>query len=227
MPPSPRAFVLRHTRLRPVPGLEEIRLHLVDDVLTLWRAVHEESGDPEAPLPYWAIAWGGGLAIGRHLREHPGIVAGRRVLDLAAGSGLCGFAAALAGAASVTCADIDPHACAAIACNARANGVTVRIVCRDLLAGEPPDIDVILAGDCCYEGALASRVIPWLRRAEERGIEVIVGDPGRIHLPAEELVQVALYDVRTTSDLEDLQRRQGRVYRLRDAPGAGRERAAG
>src|SRR5207344_1121053 len=114
--------VLRHTRLRPVPGLEDLRLHLADEVLPLWHAVQVETGDPDASLPYWAFAWGGGLAIARYLRERPDAVAGRRVFDLASGSGLCAIAALQAGATEVAAADIDPFATAAIAVNARANG---------------------------------------------------------------------------------------------------------
>ena len=104
---STRAFVLRHTRVRPVPGLEEIRLHLAHEVLPLWHALQVETGDPEAALPYWAFAWGGGLAIARYLHEHPEAVAGRRVFDLASGSGLCAIAAMRAGAITATGVDID------------------------------------------------------------------------------------------------------------------------
>ena len=77
-----------------------------------------------------------------------------------------------------------------------------------------PDVDVILAGDCWYEARLARRVLPWLQRARDRGIDVLVGDPGRRYLPTHELVELATYDVRTTTELEDLERRQGRVYAL-------------
>src|ERR1700704_2245476 len=105
MAASPRAFVLPHSRLRPVPGLEEIRLHLADEVLPLWHAVQVETGDPDAALPYWAFAWSGGLAIGRYLREHADAVVGRRVFDLASGSGLCAIAAMRAGAAEATGTD--------------------------------------------------------------------------------------------------------------------------
>ena len=102
MAASPRAFVLRHTRLRPLAGLEDIRLHLADDVLPVWRALQVETNDAEAALPYWAAAWGGGLAIARHLADHPGTAAGRRVYDLASGSGLCAIAAARAGTTKYT-----------------------------------------------------------------------------------------------------------------------------
>src|SRR5436190_21170155 len=128
MAASARAFVLRHTRLRPVPGLEAIRLHLADDVLTLWHAVQVETDDPDAALPYWAFAWAGGLAIGRYLRDHPEAVAGRRVLDVASGSGLSAIAALRAGASSVAGADIDAFAATAIELNARANGGRVTAV---------------------------------------------------------------------------------------------------
>jgi predicted nicotinamide N-methyase len=57
--------------------------------------------------------------------------------------------------------------------------------------------------------------MPWLRRAQERGIDVLVGDPGRRYLPTEELMERAAYDVRTTTELEDLALKKGRVYALR------------
>ncbi len=212
---SARAFVLHHTRLRPVPGLAAVRLHLADEVLPLWHAVQLETDDPEAALPYWAFAWAGGLGLCRYLQEHAEAVAGRHVLDLASGSGLCAIVAAGAGALTVTGADIDAFSAAAMALNARANRQRISIVTRDLLDDQAPDVDVILAGDCWYEAALAERVLPWLREAHRRGIDVLVGDPGRRYLPTDALVELACYDVRTTTELEDLEQKEGRVYTLR------------
>jgi predicted nicotinamide N-methyase len=210
-----RAFVVRHTRLGPVPGLGGIRLHLASEVLPLWRAVQLETDDPDAALPYWAFAWAGGLAIGRYLRDHPETVAARRVFDFASGSGLCAIAAMGAGAAVAIGADVDAFAIAAIGLNARANGRRVAVVKRDVLDDDPPDTDVILAGDCWYDEALAGRVLPWLRRAARQGIEVVTGDPGRRYLPLDELEELASYDVQTTTELEDLEQKVGRVYALR------------
>jgi predicted nicotinamide N-methyase len=82
------------------------------------------------------------------------------------------------------------------------------------LADAPPDVDVLLAGDCWYEAELARRVLPWLRGAQAQGIEVLVGDPGRAYLPIGALIELAAYDVRTTSDVEDLAFTTARVYRL-------------
>ena len=225
MASSSRAFVLRHTRLRPVPALEEIRLHLADEVLPLWHAVQLATDDPDAALPYWAFAWGGGLAIARYLRDHPEAVAGRRVLDFASGSGLCAVAALKAGAASAAGVDIDPFSAAAISLNARANGVRATVIQRDILDEEVPDVDVILAGDVCYEVGLAERAVTWLERARATGVDVLLGDPGRRYLPTDDLVQLAEYEVRTTTELEDLDRKTGWVYAFR--AGTGGEPSAG
>jgi predicted nicotinamide N-methyase len=217
MAASRRAFILRHTRLRPVPGLEEIRLHLADEALRLWHAVQLETGDPDTALPYWAFAWGGGLAIAHYLRDQPEAVAGCRVFDLGSGSGLCVIAALLAGATEATANDIDPFAAEAIRLNAKANQLRVTVVRGDLLDEEPPDADVVLAGDCWYEATLAQRVTPWLRGALERGSRVLIGDPGRRYLPADELDELAVFEVRTTTELEDLALKQGRVFGLKRA----------
>jgi Predicted methyltransferase len=207
--------VLRHTRLQEVPGLPGIRLHLADDVLALWRATQDETGDADGPLPYWAFAWAGGLALARFLAEHPELVAGRRVLDLASGSGLCAIAAMSAGAAAVTAVDIDKFACAAIAINSRANRQRLTVVCGDLLDEEPPrDVDVILAGDCWYEQRFATRATAWLRRAARQGIDVRIGDPDRRYLPLDKVRRIATYEVRSTTDLEDMGRTQASVYEL-------------
>jgi predicted nicotinamide N-methyase len=122
-----------------------------------------------------------------------------------------------AGAAEATGVDIDAFAAAAIEINARANGRRVAVLRRDVLDEAPPDVDVVLAGDCWYEARLAERVLPWLQRCRDHGIEVLIGDPGRRYLPADELVELASYEVRTTTELEDLELKQGRVYALRPA----------
>jgi predicted nicotinamide N-methyase len=217
MTSAERAFVRRHTRLRPVPGLP-IRLHLADAEATreLWHDVQLATGDPDTPLPYWAFAWGGGLALATYLVDHPDAVAGRRVVDVASGSGLVAIAAGRAGASAVTAIDIDPFAVAAIPLNAKANGVAIAASRRDPIDDDPPDADVVLVGDACYDAGLAERLLPWLREARQRGSDVLLGDPGRRFLPVDDLVELARYDVRTTSELEDLALTTGRVYALPD-----------
>jgi predicted nicotinamide N-methyase len=215
---NPIAFVQRWTRLRPVPGADWIRLHLADDVMALWQATRIASGDPDEPIPFWGVAWGGGLAIARYLHDHPEAAAGRRVLDLGSGSGLCAIGASQAGAISVTAVDIDPFAIAAIQLNVRANRARVEVVAADLLDDDPPEVDLVLAGDCWYEELTAERATAWLHRAHERGREVLLGDPGRRYLRLDGLQELAAYEVRSTADLEDLGRTRAWVRTFTPGP---------
>ncbi|WP_155373574.1 class I SAM-dependent methyltransferase [Catellatospora vulcania] len=199
--------------LMPVPLVPEIRLHLAVDAIVWWARMEAEAGQALA-TPFWASAWAGGQGVARYVLDNPEVAHGRRVLDLAAGSGLVGIAAALAGAATVTANDIDPYAIAAVELNARANGVTVTGRQGDLLDGDGGDADLVLAGDVFYSDEMAERVMPFLRRAADRGARVLVGDPGRDYLPTTELALVATYDTGSALTFVDAQLHRVNVFQL-------------
>jgi len=209
-----RELVLRRTRLEVPPAVPELRLHLADDVTQTWEDLERELDDGQLPPPFWAFAWVGGQGLARHVLDTPGEVAGRRVLDLATGSGLCALAARRAGAAEVTGVDIDPLAEAAGALNAEVNDLHVAFSCADLLDGPPPPVDVLLAGDVCYDREMTDRVLPWLRAAAAAGVRVLLGDPGRHFLPGSGLERLAAVDVPTTVDLEGVRSKRVAVYAL-------------
>lgn len=212
--PDPAAFIAANTRVQPVPHAPEISLWLADEVTPIWRLTEEELGAMGLPPPFWAFAWAGGQALARWVLDHPQEVAGRRVLDFAAGSGLVGIAAARAGAAHVLCADIDPFCGAAVAANTALNGVVADFTATDLLAAPPPEVDVILAGDVCYEQPMAGDVLAWLAVARARGTRVLIGDPQRTYFPREGLDLLAEYEVPTTRELEDFAIKRTRVWAL-------------
>ena len=218
MIPDPGAFILANTRLQPVPHAPEISLWLADEVTPIWRLTEEELGKMGLPPPFWAFAWAGGQGLARWLLDNPAEVAGKRVLDLAAGSGLVGIAAIRAGAASALCADIDPFCAAAVALNAEANGVTLAFTDADLLDGAPPDVEVICAGDVFYEQPMAGRVLAWLTAAARRGTRVLVGDPLRTYFPKQGFDLLAEYAVPTTRELEDDAVKRTRVWTLSGQP---------
>ena len=201
------AFVLENSLLQPVPMVPEIRLHLADDAFRVWEAAEQHIGEgnaegTELPPPFWAFAWPGGQALARYVLDHPEVVAGRSVLDLGSGSGLAAIAAALAGASAVLASDVDPFAAAAIGLNAAANHVRVDVT-GDVLDGAGEDAAVILAADVWYQRELADRAITLLRRADDRGADVLVGDIGRAFLPRPMLRELAAYDVPVLAELEN------------------------
>jgi predicted nicotinamide N-methyase len=207
-------FIQTNTRLLPVPLVPEIRLHLAEESLAIWRQTEEELGRMNVPPPWWAFAWAGGQALARHVLDTPVLAAGRSVLDLGAGSGLTGIAALKAGAARVVAADTDPFALAAIALNAEVNEVALDATGEDLLAAAPARFDLILVGDLFYERALAERVLAFLEAALRLGAAVLVGDPRRSYFPRERFEQVVEYSVPVTRDLEDMEIKRTAVWRL-------------
>jgi len=213
---DPTAFVRVQTALVGPPLVPEIRLHLASAVTPLWRATEATLAARDVPPPYWAFAWPGGQALARYILDDPTVVCGRIVLDFAAGSGLAGIAAAMAGAAATTAADIDRFATAAIALNAAANGVTIGVISDDLI-DHPSAWDLVLAGDVCYEQPMAGRATIWLRQLAATGTEVLLGDPGRSYRPADGLVERARYRVPTSLDLETRTECETVVWRLMPA----------
>ena len=209
---DPEAFVRAHTLSGRAPLVPEIALHLASEITPIWQATEIWLAENNVEPPFWAFAWPGGQAIARHVLDHPALVAGRRVLDFAAGCGIAAIACARAGAEAVDAAEIDPLAAAAIRLNAAANGAAVAALAGDVV-GSACRWDLILCGDVCYEAPMTGHILPWLR-AMARSAEVWVADPGRAYLPREGLVQFAEYKVPTTTELEDRTERLAVLYRL-------------
>jgi predicted nicotinamide N-methyase len=210
---DPEGFIRAWTSVAAPPLAPELKLHLAGPVTPLWEATEKTLQETGLPPPYWAFAWPGGQAIARHVLDNPALVAGRRVLDFAAGSGIGGIAAAKAGAASVTASDLDDLALTAIRLNAALNDVVVETTILDLTLATQ-SADVILAGDVCYERPMTESVWPWLIRCARAGAAVLLADPGRAYLPKDGLAEVARYRVPTSMELEDRVERETIVYRV-------------
>lgn len=207
-----QAFVLANTALLAPPLVPEIRLHLATQSIALWEKTEEELERLGLPPPFWAFAWAGGQGLARFILDHPHIVAGQNVIDIASGSGLVAIAAMKAGASTVVANDIDDFAACAMALNAEANGVTVSPLGDDVI-GEAIAADVVLVGDLFYERDVASRLLAWLQQLQAIGKTVLIGDPGRSYLPIGALEEIARYDVPVTRELEDADIKRCTVWR--------------
>jgi len=211
-------FVRAHTEPADLAFVPELRLRLAAEAIPLWELMEQVTGSEGLPPPFWAFAWAGGQALARYVLDHPELVAGHTVLDLAAGSGLVALAAARAGASRVIANEIDEYADAAIALNTQLNDVAVERILGDLLAtpDDPatPVADVVLAGDVFYSREMATAMLAFLRRRHDRGALVLVGDPGRAYRPKEGFEQVAAYRVPVNRDVEDADLKAAAVLRM-------------
>ncbi len=207
------AFLRAHTAIARPPLVPEIALHLATEITPIWQATETWLSEQNIEPPFWAFAWPGGQATARLLLDEPARVAGKRVLDFAAGGGIAAIAAARAGAALVQAAEIDPLAIAAIRLNAALNEVMIQPLDADVV-GAPCRWDTVLAGDVCYEAPMTRHILPWLRGLAAAGAEVLLADPGRAYLPQSGLTRMAEYTVPTTRELEDRDHRRVVIWRL-------------
>ncbi|MGV1786302.1 MULTISPECIES: class I SAM-dependent methyltransferase [Agrobacterium] len=210
---DPERFILDNTGIMHPPHVPELRLHLATEAHELWLKTEEELEEIGLPPPFWAFAWAGGQGLARYVLDHPESVSGKRVLDFASGSGLVAIAAVKAGAAAVVAADIDPWTETAIRLNAALNGVAIDFTGRNLV-GTPVEADVLLAGDVFYDRAFADFLVPWFLELADRGVTVLVGDPGRAYLPKQRLYAEATYQVPVTRALEDSEVKKTTVWRF-------------
>ena len=208
--PDTEALVTSATEWAAVPFVPEVTLRTAAEPFGLW-----DRTERDAP-PFWAFPWAGGQGLARYVLDHPEAVAGRRVIDVASGSGLVAIAAAKAGARTVTAGDIDENALAAIALNAAANNtpqVTPRLV--DLATASPGDAEVILAADVFYQRDLAAVALRFLQAARRAGAQVLAADPSRAFVPRADLTAAATYEIPVLAVLEDTPVKTVTVYRLR------------
>ncbi len=213
-PFNPLAFIRDQTRLMPPPLLPEVLLYLATEITPLWQMTEDSLAQSNLPPPFWAVAWPGGQGMGRYVLDHPDLVRGKRVVDIASGSGIVAIAAMKAGARQALAIDIDPLALAAIKLNAEVNGVAV-----EACAGIPLDTahrkaDIILAGDICYQQAMSASLTRWLHLCVGADIPVLIADPGRAYVPENGLSALAQYTVPTSLDIEDQESRLVTVWQL-------------
>jgi predicted nicotinamide N-methyase len=188
------------------PLLPELALWLVAEHVDLNARCEELIAGGYAP--YWAFCWGSGQALARFVLDRPELVAGKRVVDFGAGSGVCAIAAALAGAASAVAVDLDSKALAFADRNAALSGVRIEVA-----AEVPARWDVLLASDVLYDET-ATR---WLGQAAAGGRAVFVSDPHRHGTRRLALAPLAEVEATTFPDV-DYPLRHAFVYKLPQAP---------
>lgn len=120
--------------------------------------------------PYWCFCWASGLALAQWILQHPELVAGKRVIDVGAGSGIVALAAKLAGARTVVACDLDPTALQACRANAELNQLELSY--SDDLFAEAQPYDLLFAADVLYDAAN----LPLLNRFPDFAKQIIIAD---------------------------------------------------
>lgn len=203
------AFFRRHTEPGRTLLVPEIVLQLARDPI----GIFQEAERIGALQPFWAFAWPGGQGLARWLLDNPEAIAGKKVLDVGAGTGISSIATMMAGARHVIANDTDPLACAAACLNAKLNGIAIEVCSNDLL-DDAPDADLILIGDLFYLPEIAARVSVFLATAARRGIPVIYADRTTGSRPQAPLALLAGYRAPLTPAMQIGYTEDCKVWRI-------------
>ncbi|KAL5016771.1 hypothetical protein ScPMuIL_006360 [Solemya velum] len=153
----------------------------------------------------------------RFILDNSGQFRGKRILDIGSGCGATAIACKMAGASYVVANDIDPVALKAASLNSNINQVGLDYSSGNLI-GTVVKCSVVLLGDMFYDEPFTKELIKWLRHLHDNGTSVFIGDPGRIALTRNPLLncltQVASYELPLSCQLENNGLRSAAVWKL-------------
>ncbi|TBW58773.1 methyltransferase [Marinobacter halodurans] len=180
-------------------GCPAISLYLFDPAVLEGPLSHDEAQAVVAEPAYWSFCWASGQVLAQYILDHPQTVAGRRVIDFGAGSGIVAIAAAKAGASQVVACDIDGDALAAVRANADANGVRVDLCDDWFRRGE--GFDVVTAADVLYDPENR----PLLAAFRKAAPRVLLADSRVRDLGDDHYVLQTVHEARTWPDLHEFE----------------------
>jgi len=154
-----------------------VRPRNADDLITEADYVKDER------LPYWADVWPSSMMLAERLLDEKG--AGRSLIELGCGSGLCACAAALSGF-EVLATDYYDDALRFTELNTRVNAgraVRARHIDWSAMPADVGTFDVVLAADVMYEPRYPAMVATAIDRLLAPGGHALLADPGRIAFP--------------------------------------------
>lgn len=154
-----------------------LRPRNADDLIT------EEDYVKDERLPYWADIWPSSMMLAERLLEEKG--AGRSLIELGCGSGLCACAAAIGGF-DVLATDYYDDALLFTELNARVNvgrAIRTRHVDWSAIPADVGGFDVLIAADVMYEPRYPAMVANAIDRLLAPGGYALIADPGRIAFP--------------------------------------------
>lgn len=157
-----------------LPDCQNLKLWLLDP-LPLQRPFSAQEVHTIEQYPaYWGFCWASGLALAQLLLKQPQLVAGKRVLDFGAGSGVIGIASLMAGAQEVIFCDIDEQALDACRANIDLNGwLNNNWWTLGELTDDPVDgLDMLIAADVLYDRAN----LPLLSLFQRHSQQVLIAD---------------------------------------------------
>lgn len=139
----------------------------------------ERAGISSATWPVFGVLWPAGIALAEEMNDFA--VAGKKILEVGCGIGLCSLVLQRRGA-DITASDYHPLAEEFLRFNSDLNGLPPIKFQTAPWAGPNPDLgrfDLIIGSDLLYERGQPALLASFLTHHTESASQVILTDPGR------------------------------------------------
>ena len=200
-------FPFIHLTPQSTPLVPDLKLWLVDANRLNDQLSYDEMMAILNEPAYWSFCWASGQVLAKWLLDNPDWVAGKRVLDFGAGSGVVAIAAKQAGAAEVIACDVDVISLEVCRENAVLN--QVELVYLDDIHGLEEPVDLVVAADVLY----AKEHYAFLTLLKEKGSRVLVADSRVKEFPDDSYQWLGSHEATTWPDLNEWEEfNQVRIY---------------
>ena len=132
-------------------------------------------------FPFWSRIWPSSIALCEFIQENPGLIAGKKILELAAGLGLPSFIAA-GYAQAVVCSDLNPDAVRIMEKSIRQLGLNNVSAIQLDWNRLPEDVtaQIILLSDINYEPTAFPSLVKTIEKFIGKGCSILLSSPQRL-----------------------------------------------
>lgn len=198
-----------------VEEYSSLRLFQTRDLQELWKFTKAHHGCTNIAMPYWGIVWPAAIGLGRYLLEDRKNFAGKRILELATGSGYTALVAGKISKGAIG-VDIDQDAIQVAQYHAFLNQVNVDFQTKDILsisADELDSFEIILAADVFYMQPFANDLMDWWKENSSKKHVMFVADCGRWAQP-QKLNKLIDYTIQVDPYIDGIRARQCSIFKI-------------
>lgn len=181
---------------------KNFRIDYSDDLDAIINQMTNEQFEKDERFPYFFAIWDSGLLLAQHIIDNSPNLHEKTILELGAGTGVCGIALAVNENCRVIFTDYEEYSCHLCRHNCEINNLhnfdTVTADWRNF-----PDIkeniDIVVCSDVLYEKKQVTPLFNVVNTFLQKKIPVYLADPGRAYISNFlRLIKNANYSIKTS-----------------------------
>lgn len=166
-------------------GNKSFRIDYSDDLDAIIDQMSNEQFEQDERFPYFFAVWDSGILLAEHIIDSCANLQGKTILELGAGTGVCGIALAANENCRVIFTDYEEYSCRLCRHNCEINNLhNFDIIAADWrkFPDIKENIDIVVCSDVLYEKKQVIPLFNVLDKFLQNKIPVYLADPGRTYI---------------------------------------------